>query len=340
MFNDLVNNPNFGVTEMSEAISIVPNSFSLTSELALFTPKPIPTTSVILEYKQGVLRLLNSATRGASDGSVGQVGKRKLRSYPLLHIPHNEYIVADDIQGIRAFGDVNLESFNNVVNEKLMTAAGNHDITLEYHQMEAIKGRCVDADGTVLHNYFTDFGITEKSVNFALGTTSTDINAKCREISRHMQLQAKGETITGVRAICGPEWFDAFVKHPGVQDAYKYYSSVQEPLREDVRATFRHQGITFQEYLGSAVYLNEDGTSTERKFVADNECRFVPMGTRQTFITYFGPADYIETVNRPGLTRYAKLVPDRSGKAVTVETQQNPLSICTRPELLAVGTNS
>jgi hypothetical protein len=52
-------------------------------------------------------------------------------------------------------------------------------------------------------------------------------------------------------------------------------------------------------------------------------------------MNYFGPADYLDAVNAPGLPRYAKAAPDAGfGKWVSIEAQSNPLPLCTRPNVL------
>jgi len=43
------------------------------------------------------------------------------------------------------------------------------------------------------------------------------------------------------------------------------------------------------------------------KFVPTNEAIFFPEGTQNTFRTFVGPADFIETVNTIGLSLYSKL---------------------------------
>ncbi|MNT53517.1 hypothetical protein D3C72_1906050 [compost metagenome] len=58
---------------------------------------------------------------------------------------------------------------------------------------------------------------------------------------------------------------------------------------------------------------------------------------KDLFITRFGPANYIETVNTIGLPRYAKGVVDKWGKRVDFEAQSNPLNLCTRPRTLIQG---
>lgn len=333
----------FSMISLAAAINVVPNSYGRVRELGLFRPKALPTTTFKIEFKNGVLNLLQTSARGGSAGTVGRSPKRNIRNYEVFHIEHDEFIYADDIQNVRAFGEENqLQSLTDLVNDKLETLSGKFDITEEWHLVNAIQGKLVDADGTELFNAFTDFSITEKSVDFVLGTGSADIDAKTLEVVRHIEDNALGETVTGVHALVGSTWFDKFVAHPQIKDAYKFYTSTQEPLREDVRRRFVHKGVVFEEYRGRATYLNPNETVTTRAFIADSEARFFPLGTRQTFLQHYGPADFVSAANKPGQRLAIKMLPDPSGKDkfVGMHAQTNPFPLCTRPALLVKGTTS
>ena len=57
----------------------------------------------------------------------------------------------------------------------------------------------------------------------------------------------------------------------------------------------------------------------------------IPEGVPNLFKTYYGPGDYVETVNTIGLPYYAKQWAMETGKGVYLESQTNPLHLCTRP---------
>ncbi|MFM8745984.1 MAG: major capsid protein, partial [Aestuariivirga sp.] len=57
-------------------------------------------------------------------------------------------------------------------------------------------------------------------------------------------------------------------------------------------------------------------------------------GVPGLFKTLYAPADYIETVNRPGQRLYAKQWQKPNDKGVNVEFQMNALHYCTRPRVL------
>jgi len=58
------------------------------------------------------------------------------------------------------------------------------------------------------------------------------------------------------------------------------------------------------------------------------------------FLTYYAPANYVETVNTIGLPVYAKQASMKFDKGIELETQSNPLNLCLRPTCLIRGTTS
>ena len=105
-------------------------------------------------------------------------------------------------------------------------------------------------------------------------------------------------------------------------------------LINDLRNGFSFGSITFEEYRGQASYLQEDGTLGSRRFIAAGEAHAFPLGTIDTFATYFAPADFNETVNTLGQSLYAKQEPRKFERGTDLHTQSNPLPMCHRPGVL------
>lgn len=333
----------FRASVLTDAINVVPNTYGRVRELGLFRGRSIPTTTFYIEFKNGVLNLLQTSPRGGNAGTVGRSPKRNIRDYRVFHIEHDEFIYADDIQNVRAYGSENqLQGLQELITDKLDTLVNKFDITEEWHLVNAIQGQLLDADGSSLFNAFTDFGVSQTSIDFTFATGTTDMGQRLIQVARHMEDNLLGETMTGVHALVGSTWFDRFISHPSIAEAYKYYASVQEPLRQDVRRSFTHKGVTIEEYRGRATFLNPNDTVTTRAFIADTEARFFPLGTRQTFLNYYGPADFVNDANKPGQRLAIKLLPDPSGKDkfVGMHAQMNPFALCTRPALLVRGFSS
>ena len=103
-----------------------------------------------------------------------------------------------------------------------------------------------------------------------------------------------------------------------------------------MRSGFTYGGITFEEYRGQA----SDANGTVRKFIAPGEAHAFPLGTVDTFATYFAPADFNETVNTLGLPLYAKQDARKFERGTDLHTQSNPLPMCHRPRVLVKLTSA
>lgn len=345
---DIFNQNAFSASSLTGSIAIVPNNYGRINALGLFRPEPITTTTVTVIIEDGVLNLLPTRPRGAP-ASLGTRGRQRPKAFVVPHIPHDDAVLATDVQNMLALspqGSAGLETVLGFLNRKLITMRNKHGITLENLRVGALKGIVRDYDGSIIVNYFDQFGITEKVVDFLLGTSSTDVLGKCLEVNGYMEDNLLGETMTGVHALCSPEWFGAFVKHASVKEAYKYYASAPNPLRQDMRRGFEFGGITFEEYRGAASYLQEDGTrSAPQRFIPAGDVRFFPHGTTDTFVNYWAPPDFWMKINEaPELADaevfVAPLEPMKFGKGVEVHTESNPLPLVKRPALLVRGTTS
>ena len=319
----------FNMTSLTASINLLPNTYGKLEAMNLFPQKSVRTRNIAVEEQNGVLNLLPTQMPGGTSTFEGRT-KRKMRSFTIPHIPHDDVILPEEIQGIRAFGTENeLEAMANVVTDHLQSMRNKHAITLEHLRMGALKGNILDADGSTLYNLFDEFEITPKTVNFALGTASTDVKKKCLEVLRHIEDNLRGEFMTGVHCLVSPEFFDALTSHSKVKEAYERWEE-GAALRNDMRSGFTFGGIIFEEYRGQAT--DPDGNT--RRFIASGEGHCFPTGTAESFVTYFAPADFNETVNTLGLPLYAKQCPRKFDRGTELHTQSNPLPLCLRPGVL------
>ncbi|MEZ0263031.1 MAG: major capsid protein [Alphaproteobacteria bacterium] len=343
---DIFNGDAFSVQSLSAAINLVPKQYGLVNEMGIFKEEGVSTTLVSIERKNGVLNLIPTTKRG-DPAPKNKSGKRDMLFLEIPHIPLEDKILPKDIQNVRQFGTEELQSAESVTNDKLVEMARKHDITNEWHKVGALQGKILDADGSTLLNLFTEFGVTEQTVNFVLGTGSTDILGKCLDVKGKIEDALLGDTMAGVVGLWDPALFARFIAHAEVKAAYanyqnqvvsqaNYASPGANPLRDDVRNGFYFGGILHREYRGQAT----DAGGTNRKFITDATARFFPVGTMNTFKHFNAPADWMETVNTKGLPRYAKVVPEIGGRYVELLSEQNPLPLCLQPKVLIKGYTS
>jgi hypothetical protein len=328
-------NPGFSMASLTAAINLIPNRYGRLEQLNLFPAKPVRTRQILVEEYAGRLNLLPTRAPG-SPGTVGERGQRKLRSFVIPHIPHDDVVLPEEVQGLRAFGsETEMEAIGGVMARHLETMRNKHAITLEHLRMGALKGKILDADGSELIDLFDAFEITQETVSFELGVAGTNVKAKCAAVLAKIEDNLKGEFMNGVHCLCSPEFFAALTGHAKVEKAFENWQN-GAILINDVRAGFTYGGITFEEYRGQATDIN----GNSRRFIAAGEAHAFPLGTVDTFATYFAPADFNETVNTLGQPLYAKQEPRKFDRGTDLHTQSNPLPMCHRPGVLIKLTSA
>ena len=300
------------------------------SQIGLFRFEGVTQRSVVIEQREGVLSLLPSVPLGAP-ATVGTREQRSMRSFALPWIPHDDVILPADIQGMPALGLSDAaDPLVDVMNRKLTLMRRKHAQTREYMEMNALRGIVKDGAGTTLYNYFSEFGLEQISVDFVFGTAGTNVQSKVRTVLRGIEDNLLGETMNTAHALVSSEFFDKLISHPKTEEAYKFFSATGgQPLREDMRRAFPFAGILFEEYNGSVTLSN--GTS-ERLIPAGEGIAF-PLGTFDTFTTYGGPANLLETANTVGLPLYARQMMDNKGRWIDLMTEASILPVNKRPRL-------
>ena len=213
--------------------------------------------------------------------------------------------------------------------------------TEEFARVGAIKGIITYADGTTT-NLFTEFGVSAQStVDFNLDAGSPvmgALRAQCAAIYRLIAGALDGTPYRGVHAFVGDAFFDALIAHPEVRQTY-----LNQTGGSELRAPYINGGQSgaFGSFeFGGIVWENYRGKVGATDFIATDEAYFFPTGTPGLFKTVYAPADYIETVNKPGQRLYLKQYAMPNDKGIHFDTQMNALSYCTRPGALVKGTRT
>lgn len=322
MHIDIFNDDAFSVSQLTAAINQQDYQPGRIGALGLFTEEGVTTTTVTIEYNKGKISLVPVGERG-KPVKPSERDARKLRSFTVPHLKTGDSLLADTIQNLRTFGsESELESMQNVVNQRFAKFGRDLETTNEFHRIGAIKGLILDADGTsIIYDLYDEFGITQEEVSLVLATAGTNVRAKVMEAKRKSEAALGASMVTGYRAFCGSSFFDDFVGHARVEKAWERYND-GEMLRNDVRGGFKFADVIWEEYRGKI------GTQA---FIGDNEAYLVPEGVADLFITRNAPADYNETVNTLGLPLYAKQAPLPMDRGIEMEAQKNPLNLCTQP---------
>lgn len=322
----------FEVTDLTEELNLIPNTWGLVNRLGIFDTDSVAQNSITLEASEGTLSVIGDKVRGERH-SVNRDDNRKLYAFALTHHPLDDYVSPTDIAGKRAYGNSDAaETEAAVIARKLNRIRMNHAITLEAARCFTLTtGQQYAPNGTVTSNFYSVFGVTRKEIDFVLGTATTNVTEKSEEGIAHIQDNIlSGESISGYLALCSPEFFGKLIKQAGVVEAYKYYTSSQEPLRNRLgglttERTFVHGNVTYVEYRGSY---------NGQRLIPAGDAYMIPTGTVDTFKTYFGPANKFSTVNTLGEQAYVWTYRDAKDSKIEIESESNFLNLVRRPSVI------
>lgn len=310
----------------------IPSAFTLTSLTAainnlkyqprrlsaFFEESGVATTNIAIEERNGSLSLLTPRPRGESGAILGQES-RKIIPFAIPHIPVRGALYADEVQGVRAFGTENVaEQLNARLAEKLQDMRNAMDYTIESHRCNAIKGNYIDANGDTV-SLFTTFNVLQQTQAMDFSpTVSSGIRAKMMAVGNKIDAALDGGSWNGMTILCSDDFWVALLEDADIKSTYLNQMQAAE-LRGTPSDVFVAYGASWERYRGtSSVNFGSDAY-------------IIPGGIDKLCITYYAPADYVETVNTNGIPYYVKSEPLRFGKGYDFEAQSNPLNLITRP---------
>lgn len=328
----------FQMTSMIERAPYVPDGLDA---LKIFTQNPIRTTALGVEERNGVLSVIKTSPRGVAPQVERTTERRRMRYFETVRLAEADTITAAELQNIRAFGtETELMQVQEEVARRVSGPTGLTSLlryTKENMRLGAVRGQLLDADGTVLYNWFDEFGfqpVLPFYFNLAAGVANS-LRPLCNQLRRSIIRSAKGAIPGSARivALCGDAFYDAFVNHPDVIRTFVNWEAAKELRGANgmgaAFSVFEFSDIEWVNYRGS------DDNATIK--IADDEVEFFPVGP-QVFEETLSPGESFEFVNTPGKEFYLLPIFDRDrNQWWRVELYSYPLFICKRPDLLRKG---
>ena len=199
------------------------------------------------------------------------------------------------------------------------------DLTLEYHRLGALKGQVLDADGSLILDVYSAFGMTQEVIDTDLDNqANVDPKTFIFNLKAAMKAKLGGRSFSRIRVMCSMSFFTKLISAEKMKKAWELYNQNAFARTDQIAAgDFEWMGVIFEIYDGSigGVDLIEEDTAYA-----------YPEGVPGMFQTAFAPADYIETVNTEGQAFYAKQELMKFGKGIEGEAQSNPLTFNSLPE--------
>ncbi|RWC91852.1 MAG: major capsid protein [Mesorhizobium sp.] len=340
---DIFDQDAFSVTTMSDAMREVKYVPGYISKLNLFQTTSIDTLDILIEKdKDQNIFIVPASPRGGPGKTFGK-NRRSMRKLSVPHFQVDDAIYADEVQSVRAFGDERaVETFEGRIANRGQEVRQSFALTEEYHKLCVVtKGQLLDADGSVLYDYYAEMGESQAAeVGWDLSAATPGrgvLRQRATQLTRDMGTSLGGLPFSGILAICGDDFWDKLIQHKEVYDTYQNWTAAvtlrqaaidpsNQSVNSGVWGEFPLFNITWANYRGGLdVGVDPD------------EAKFVPLGVPGLFRSVFAPADYIETVNTMGLEMYAKQFRMQNDKGISLEYQNNVIHYCTRPRVLMRG---
>jgi len=332
---DVFNSNAFGMVSLTEGIDKLPYVPGRIGGMNLFRTEGVFNTTVKIEERRGKLTLVPIGARGAMP-EYDTARTRTAKLFEVPHLPKNDAIMADDVANIRQFNSAGkMEAVSTLVADKLEQLKADQGATWEWHMAKCLSGQILDADGTVVTDWFTQFGITKK----VLTISAVDLDGPktvAMQARRHIIDALGGESFTGMHAFCNEGFMDLFAAHIGVKEAYARWQDGQFLREQQAYNSVDIHGIMWEEYRN--VRSVESGLTVtdiayiEHPTVPGDPIAYVfPIGTRNVFKRYNAPAPFIETVNTKGRDIYVKQTRDKWNTRVDLHTNSNPMFVTQRP---------
>lgn len=328
---DIFNSDVFSATVMTDSINEMAYVPQFLTSMDIFEVDGIPTTSAYVVKRGEQLDLVQTSQRGAS-GSAIDIDERKAFPLQSVHLKLEDRITSEAIQNTISFNSpMQLQTMEELRDDRLRRMSRRLDFTLEYHKLGAIQGMVLDANGEVLLDLFDKFDIAQPAVvpmQLDAAWTADEggfIVKKLNPVLRGVD-DALGENqATGYLSLCGHDFFDQLVAHPERRETYKFQNEASD-LRGDFHyRQFKYGGVTWVDYRGRGACA-----------IAADSAQLIPLGVPELFRQLFAPADTFQHVNRKGLVKYAFASLDQRTppRFIDLETQSNPVTFCSRPQVL------
>jgi len=320
---DFENDDAFSLTTLTLAMNEDKQVPGMLNNSGMFQEEGISTLTAQIEKDGNTLALVEASERGAPAKPV-HGSKRILLPFNTIHLPQQAVIKADEVNGVREFGAENqAQTVAGVVAKRVTTMRYNLDATIEHLKVGALTGKVLDANGSdVLLDVYARFGLTQTEFGMVLDVTTTEITGKCRALEDLIEDEMDGIGFTSIKVYCGRNFYNELVGHANVKKAYELWNNGQ--FNRDKN----NEGFTF----GEIEWVKYRGQVGGSRFIGDDDAYAVAVGAPNLFIGRFSPADYMETANQVGLPYYAKAEAMKFNKGVELESQSNPLYLCTKPQ--------
>lgn len=336
----------FSTLQLTMGINKRQNEYGLLNSMGLFSEDGITERFVKIETRNQTLSIIPTSPVGTpAPADDDPDGRAVIPPIPTFRHAKMHTLLAEDVQGVRQFGTEDMPEFIDAkMMQKLDKIQREHRQTKEFLRWSALKGIVYDADGSkALYNVYDLMGETQKTIEWDLDNANAvdPIQDGNDALLDYLEDEALGETITGVIKFCSPGYMTKMMHNKAFRDAYTYYANDTasvNPNRQSARRPFMFKDVTYLRHRGTCTYKKKDGTTVKHTFIPDGQAIAVPLGTYECFQTFFGPAEFMETVNTVGQEIYVKPEPMKLNMGIELHSFSHMLNLVTKPRLVVKCT--
>lgn len=329
---------NSQMMDFTAAINKVPRAWNLLEQLAIADTVGVATETASVDVVTEKTGTIGDSRRGGQRNNVGAESViSKNLTIPFFSL--DGAVRPTDIQNLRKWGTENeLETVDGAVMRTMERIRRYQTSLREKATMTAVQGASYSPNGTTeVYDYYNVFGVTGKKleVAFDLANATTDPAAKAEQAFGHIIDNADdGANSYEVVALCGTGFFSKLLSNDTFKQAYLYFQSQVNPLRERAGGN-----SIFREFVyGNVKYIEYRGAFNGAALIPTEEAFFMPVGISDMFQVVHAPADHLDYVNTVGQETYMWI--NREPRKVTVESETAMLAINTRPELVVRATSA
>ncbi|MBB4064045.1 major capsid protein [Gellertiella hungarica] len=316
----------FSFTSLTAAINMVPPQPTSVDGFATFAESGVNTLTVTVEEKDGRIGIVKSAPRGSVGRGISSK-QRRARAFTVPHYPTYDQILASEIQGVRAFGSDNqMETVEAKLAEKRGDMLADLNNTINMGKWGAIAGVLYDADGSVLYDWHSEFGVARNEISIDLTNPNLNLRDEMIKAKRQAEKELGGYTFSKFTVALPAGVFDAFVSHVSLKEAYDRWQDGAF-LRADNRKGF----MIADNIEIKSVDITDLGNGLTT--IPDDEGYMIPDANGLLKVNY-APADTMEAANTIGLPYYAMSEPMPFGKGVELAAETNFIAYAEKPRAI------
>jgi hypothetical protein len=295
-------------TTLSKEMELIPVSANVSVDLGLFRSEYLNTDTLQIARTTNNDYALTDVPWGTRVKNHLLGGKGVLT----LSVPHfggEDAILPRDVKGKFDWEDLvsttRPQTVQRFVARKMAAAKRTIANTWMKAEMQLINsGTAYAPNGTVVVNYFTEFGVTQSSLALTLSNQNLDPKPAIKAITRNIQDNFQGGFVPSrFVGLCDRAFFDALEGHAFVRDAVKHFE-------QDQSVEILTQRLGTKGYNLDARYevLNFGGVTwicAANGEITANEARVFPVDVPDMFVKFFAPSEEnFDIVNQEALEAY------------------------------------